>query len=282
MNDQVHVSVPGFCQVPNQLVDATESGTIESIRDLRAYLLLWRIGHGRPDGCFASADNLSKRLHLKREHLAQALRRLEAGGWLTRLERPGQTTVYRVHIEPISTPTGDSPPQGGIPHRGEAPYPPQGAPTLPPTGGTNQYQESKNTEQKKPPLRGVQGGKGKKTAKPDPFRLKQLPLDAVPLELLDCADLLTEFWAVKKGTRSTPVFNRVCRKLLAWTASERQEALERAISSGWGDVFQPQAQAASKAPWAPPETRHPASRVFTAARGFDDQPVTNPILRDVF
>lgn len=147
---------------------------------------------------------------------------------------------------------------------------------------TNYQEEQLEEEQEEPPLRGVQGGKGKTKAKPDPFRLKQLPPEAVPLELLDCADLLTEFWAVKKGTRSTPVFKRVCRKLLAWTASERQEALERAISSGWGDVFQPQAQAASRPSWAPPETRHPASRVFTAARGFDDQPVTNPVLKGMF
>jgi len=281
MNDQINIRVPGFCQAPNQLVDATESGTIESIRDLRAYLLLWRIGHGRPDGCFASAENLSKRLHLKREHLAQSLRRLESAGWLTRHERPGQTTVYRVHIEPAPPPTGETPLQGGTPHKGEAPYPPQGVPTLPPTGGTNQYQENNNTEQEEPPLRGVQGGKGKNKPKADPFRLKRLPPDAVPLELLECADLLTEFWAVKKGTRSTPVFSRVCNKLMAWSASERQEALERAISSGWGDVFQPQAQQPSRAPWAPPETRHPASRVFTAAHGFDDEPVTNPILKGV-
>jgi len=31
-----------------------------------------------------------------------------------------------------------------------------------------------------------------------------------------------------------------------------------------------------------PEPRHPASRVFTADKGFDDGPTTNPILKDMF
>jgi hypothetical protein len=69
--------------------------------------------------------------------------------------------------------------------------------------------------------------------------------DLVPVDLLDCQQLLPEWWAVKKGVRSEGVWNRVCGKLRGWTPEQRREALERAIASGWGDVFEPAAARAS-------------------------------------
>lgn len=76
-------------------------------------------------------------------------------------------------------------------------------------------------------------------AKRDPHSKRQIDPDLVPADLLDCQQLLPEFWAVKKGTRSEGVWNRVCNKLRQWTPEQRREALERAIASGWGDVFEP-------------------------------------------
>jgi hypothetical protein len=73
----------------------------------------------------------------------------------------------------------------------------------------------------------------------DPYKAKAISADLVPADLLDCQQLLPEFWAVKKGTRSEGVWNRVCGKLRGWTPEQRREALERAIASGWGDVFEP-------------------------------------------
>lgn len=78
-----------------------------------------------------------------------------------------------------------------------------------------------------------------KEDKKDPFRFRKLDPDVIPCDLLDCQQLLPEFWSVKKGVRSESVFNRICNKLRAWTPDQRREALERAISSGWGDVFEP-------------------------------------------
>jgi len=75
--------------------------------------------------------------------------------------------------------------------------------------------------------------------KADGFSAKAISADLVPDDLLDCQQLLPEFWAVKKGTRSEGVWKRVCGKLRAWTPEQRREALERAIASGWGDVFEP-------------------------------------------
>lgn len=80
--------------------------------------------------------------------------------------------------------------------------------------------------------------KNKARAK-DAYGVKAINPDLVPADLLDCQQLLPEFWAVKKGTRSEGVWNRVCNKLRQWTPEQRREALERAIASGWGDVFEP-------------------------------------------
>jgi hypothetical protein len=76
-------------------------------------------------------------------------------------------------------------------------------------------------------------------AKRTPYSVKAIDPDLVPADLIDCQQLLPEFWAVKKGTRSEGVWNRVCNKLRQWTPEQRREALERAIASGWGDVFEP-------------------------------------------
>ena len=82
--------------------------------------------------------------------------------------------------------------------------------------------------------------KTKTRAKPkDPFSGRQLPENAIPDDLLDCQQLLREFWAGKKGGRTDSIFNRVCRKLRTWPPEMRREALERAINSGWGDVYEP-------------------------------------------
>ncbi|MFZ9621889.1 MAG: hypothetical protein ACO289_11865, partial [Prochlorococcaceae cyanobacterium] len=79
----------------------------------------------------------------------------------------------------------------------------------------------------------------------DPYKAKAISVDLVPDDLLDCQQLLPEWWAVKKGVRSEGVWRRVCGKLRAWTPEQRRDALERAIASGWGDVFEPHPARAS-------------------------------------
>jgi hypothetical protein len=90
------------------------------------------------------------------------------------------------------------------------------------------------TQGLEPKKKGGAGGK-----KISPFTRRTLEPELIPDDLLDCQQLLPEFWAVKKGTRSEQVWNRVCNKLRQWSTDQRREALERAIASGWGDVFEP-------------------------------------------
>ena len=73
----------------------------------------------------------------------------------------------------------------------------------------------------------------------DSFASKSLDGVSIPDEIIDCDQLLREYWSVKKGTRSESVFNRICRKLAAWTPEDRRKALEAAANAGWADVYEP-------------------------------------------
>ena len=94
-------------------------------------------------------------------------------------------------------------------------------------------------ELNKQPL--LEAKKTKPKKKKDAFSARVVSPDLIPADLLDCQQLLPEFWSVKKGVRSESVWNRVCGKLRTWTPEQRREALERAIANGWGDVFEPKA-----------------------------------------
>lgn len=122
---------------------------------------------------------------------------------------------------------------------------------------------------------------GKKNC--DPFSKRVISEDLVPAEISDCAALIVEFWAVKKGTRSERVWNRICDKLRGWPSTQRHEALHRAIAAGWGDVFEPPVPR-SASPNQPPEpSRHPAGRLFQNGRFVDEEsPTTNPVLSGLF
>ena len=81
------------------------------------------------------------------------------------------------------------------------------------------------------------GSKGEE--KKDPYEKKTLGDDLIPNDLLDCDQLLREFWSVKKGVRSERVFHRVINKLREWTPAVRRSALEAAANAGWPDVYEP-------------------------------------------
>ena len=81
------------------------------------------------------------------------------------------------------------------------------------------------------------------------------------------SDLLIEWWAVRyknKGTCSKNVFDRIIKTLRSFPSQDRKEALEKAITGGWKDIYP------LKKGYKPeePKNNHPASRVFTAKGGF--------------
>ena len=90
----------------------------------------------------------------------------------------------------------------------------------------------------------------------------------IPDDLKEYSDLLVEWWAVrykKKGTCSKSVFDRIIKTLRSFPSQDRKEALEKAITGGWKDIYP------LKKSYKPeePKNNHPASRVFTAERGFE-------------
>ena len=110
---------------------------------------------------------------------------------------------------------------------------------------------------------------------------------SIPAELEPQSELIKEFWKVKKGSKGQTAWKLLIGELekirAAYGLPVVGEQLELGINGKWQGVtlknyeqFKPRAAAKE------PEHRHPASRVFTAAKGFDDGPTTNPALEGLF
>ena len=102
----------------------------------------------------------------------------------------------------------------------------------------------------------------------DVFSSPTITADLIPDDLKDYADLLVEWWPIRfknKGTCSTSVAERIFRKLRTFPPKGKKIALEKAIAGGWKDIYDiHQSKIVEE-----PKNNHPASRVFTAERGFE-------------
>ena len=102
----------------------------------------------------------------------------------------------------------------------------------------------------------------------DPFSGSTITADSIPDDLKDYADLLIEWWPIRKqkgGSCTESVANRIFDKLRSFHIQDRKQALENAITGGWKDLFP-----IKKSKFVEePKNNHPASRVFTAERGFE-------------
>ena len=102
----------------------------------------------------------------------------------------------------------------------------------------------------------------------DFYNTSSFPPQFVPDDLKEYSDLLIEWWAVRyknKATCSKSVAERIFKTLRSFPSQDRKEALEKAITGGWKDIYP------LKKGYKPeePKNNHPASRVFTAERGFE-------------
>ena len=107
-----------------------------------------------------------------------------------------------------------------------------------------------------------------KSVASDPFSYYIINPEVIPDDLKQYADLLIEWWPIRKkkgGTCSTSVANRIFTKLRSFPTQDRKQALENAITAGWKDLFP-----INKSKFVEePKNNHPQSRVFTAERGFE-------------
>lgn len=102
----------------------------------------------------------------------------------------------------------------------------------------------------------------------DPFSFYTITADLIPDDLKDYSELLIEWWPIRKqkgGSCTTSVAERIFKTLRSFPSQDRKEALEKAISNGWKDIFP------LKKGYKPeePKNNHPAARVFTARGGFE-------------
>jgi hypothetical protein len=230
------ITASGFAIVPYGLMDAVQNPAIWAV-----YAVVHRHGFGSDQGCWTSLETIHRETGVSRKVVQRSLLWLKENGWLVGKARPGKTTVYSVLVEAqTNTDLGRKRPRSKT-TQVENDLTPRSKTTYLPRSKTTYEQEpiNKNPGTKTP----IKGEPRKK----DQFTTKRLPSHAVPAELQDSADLIAEFWGCKKGTRSERVFNRICNKLRQWPSQQRQEALERAIAAGWGDVFQPRPQATHSA-----------------------------------
>ena len=91
--------------------------------------------------------------------------------------------------------------------------------------------------------------------------------DFIPDDLKEYSDLLIEWGPIRKrkgGSCTESVANRIFKTLRSFPSQDRKEALEKAITGGWKDIYP------LKKGYKPeePKNNHPASRVFTAKGGF--------------
>ena len=103
-------------------------------------------------------------------------------------------------------------------------------------------------------------------AKKDPFSSKRISAELVPAELQQHADLIVDFWAIKKGTRTERAWNGLVNKLNGMTPEDQGKALAAAYDGGWATVYEPKADTPTQGKWkqAEPVTNHPAHKVFKA------------------
>ena len=123
-------------------------------------------------------------------------------------------------------------------------------------------------------MRGLVWDKMKrKKAKPtvttmnDPFNSSCITADLIPDDLKQYSELFIEWWPIRKqkgGVCSTKVANRLFDTLRSFPSQDRKEALEKAITGGWKDLFPIKKSKFTEEP----KNNHPASRVFTAKGGF--------------
>jgi len=102
----------------------------------------------------------------------------------------------------------------------------------------------------------------------DPFSFYTITADLIPDDLKEYSELLIEWWPIRKqkgGSCTTSVAERIFKTLRSFPSQDRKEALEKAISNGWKDIFP--LKKGYKA--EEPKNNHPAARVFTARGGFE-------------
>ena len=97
----------------------------------------------------------------------------------------------------------------------------------------------------------------------DEYGFSTITPDLIPDDLKDYADLIVEWWPIRKqkgAINSTKVAKRIFDTLRSFPSQDRKEALEKAISNGWKDIYPVKRSYKAEEP-----KNHPAQKVFKAS-----------------
>ena len=97
----------------------------------------------------------------------------------------------------------------------------------------------------------------------DPFSFYTITADLIPDDLKEYSELLIEWWPIRKqkgGSCTTSVAERIFKTLRSFPSQDRKEALEKAITGGWKDIFP-----LKKGYKAEEPKNHPNQKVFKAS-----------------
>ena len=75
----------------------------------------------------------------------------------------------------------------------------------------------------------------------DLYGFSSITPDLIPDDLKDCADLIEEWWPIRKqkgAINSTKVAKRIFDKLRSFPSQDRKKALENAFTAGWKDIYE--------------------------------------------
>jgi len=171
------ITRPRFAQVPIALLEACadRKGT------LFVYSWLWHYA-GQNDQAFPSIGRLAMECRMKEDHIRAALRWLVENGWISRVDRVGQTALFHVRYEQTPPKKRSPLPQKGDPPKGGPhPSPKKGTPPLPQKGDPNKRDLTRGIEQEslEPPL--PPNGGGARDGRREAITVESItPIAAVP------------------------------------------------------------------------------------------------------
>jgi hypothetical protein len=170
---QPRITRPRFAQVPIALLEACA----ERKGTLFVYAWLWHYA-GQDDQAFPSITRLALECRMKVDDVRSSLRWLVENGWISRVDRAGQTALFHVRYEQTPPPKGVPLPQKGdtpkgVPH----PSPKKGTPPLPHLGDPNKRDLTRGIEQDLEPPLPPSGGSARE-GQGELITVEALPVDA--------------------------------------------------------------------------------------------------------
>jgi hypothetical protein len=240
---QPRITRPRFAQVPIALLEACA----ERKGTLFVYAWLWHYA-GQDDQAFPSITRLALECRMKVDDVRSSLRWLVENGWISRVDRAGQTALFHVRYEQTPPPKGVPLPQKGdtpkgVPH----PSPKWGTPPLPHLGDPNKRDLTRGIQQDlEPPLppSGGNAGEGQGelikvealpvalpvyaalSKSPEPAKVPEPPpqtmaltkprkprfqptADDIPADLLPVQHELIAFWPTRSGQMTPEAWTRM-------------------------------------------------------------------------